>query len=177
MTEQPGQPHTQPSSATAERRIGVIGAGFTGSLLAVHLLRHCRTPTRVLLFDRTGRFGPGVAYRTDDRGHLLNVRAGNMSAFPDQPDHFLRWLDPLDPSAETGGAAGQAFATRGQYGRYLQDVLETARREAAALWRACHSSIACRLRCMARNCVSDWGWSKTAVWNTMAPRQPPASQG
>ena len=104
-----------------------MGAGFTGALLAVHLIRHCRTPTRVLLFDRTGRFGPGLAYRTEDRGHLLNVRAANMSAFPDQPDHFLRWLDPFDPGP---GAAGQAFASRGQYGSYLQDVLETARREA-----------------------------------------------
>lgn len=123
-----GSQRSQPSSSpTVERRIGIVGAGFTGALLAVHLIRHCRTPTRILLFDRTGRFGPGLAYRTEDRGHLLNVRAANMSAFPDQPDHFRRWLDPFDPSP---GAAGQAFATRGQYGRYLQDVLETARREA-----------------------------------------------
>ena len=121
-------PRSQPSPAPAhERRIGIVGAGFTGALLAVHLIRHCRTPTCVLLFDRTGRFGPGLAYQTEDRGHLLNVRAANMSAFPDQPDHFLRWLDPFDPGP---GAAAQAFASRGQYGRYLQDVLETARREA-----------------------------------------------
>ena len=25
-------------------------------------------------------------------GHLLNVRADNMSAFSDRPDHFLDWI-------------------------------------------------------------------------------------
>ena len=129
MVEYDSQRSQTPPAPALERRIGIVGAGFTGALLAVHLIRHCRTPTRVLLFERTGRFGPGLAYRTEDRGHLLNVRAANMSAFPDQPDHFLNWLDPFDPGP---GAAGQAFATRSQYGRYLQDVLETARREAPA---------------------------------------------
>ena len=130
MAESERQPHPPAALEATGRRIGIIGAGFTGALLAVHLIRQCRTPTQVLLFDRTGRFGPGLTYRTDDRGHLLNVRAANMSAFPDQPDHFLRWLDPLDPGANAAGATGQAFATRSQYGRYLQDILETARREA-----------------------------------------------
>ncbi len=127
MTEAGDQQRRSQPSATRERRIGIIGAGFTGTLLAAHLIRLCRVPTRVLLFDRSGRFGPGIAYRTDDPDHLLNVRAANMSAFPDRPDHFLAWLDPFDPGA---GATRQAFATRGQYGRYLEDVLETARREA-----------------------------------------------
>ncbi len=135
MIESSSSRQTPVSGSLGERRIGIVGAGFTGALLAVHLVRQARTPTHILLFDRSGRFGPGLAYQTDDQSHLLNVRAANMSAFPDQPDHFVRWLDPLDVSASGIGASGQAFATRGQYGRYLQDVLETARQSAPSCVR------------------------------------------
>ena len=34
-------------------------------------------------------------------GHLLNVRADNMSAFSDRPDHFLDWIRDL-PEEERG---------------------------------------------------------------------------
>jgi FAD-NAD(P)-binding len=43
--------------------------------------------------DRTTRaVGRGLAYATENESHRLNVRALNMSAFPDDPDHFWRWL-------------------------------------------------------------------------------------
>jgi uncharacterized NAD(P)/FAD-binding protein YdhS len=41
--------------------IAVIGGGFTGSLLVIHLLRKAPPGTRVHLFDRSGRFGSGLA--------------------------------------------------------------------------------------------------------------------
>ncbi|TDM99246.1 hypothetical protein CEE86_14130, partial [Lactobacillus crispatus] len=36
--------------------------------------------------------GRGIAYHTGNSDHLLNVRVANMSALPDDPDHFWRWL-------------------------------------------------------------------------------------
>ncbi|KZD09080.1 FAD/NAD(P)-binding protein [Oceanibaculum pacificum] len=116
-------------------RIAIVGAGFTGSLAAALLLRRSRRPGLVQLIDRRGHFGPGLAYSTGNASHLLNVRAGNMSALADDPDHFLRWLEERHAAGEAPDiewAGAQSFATRTLYGRYLQDVLAESRREAAA---------------------------------------------
>ena len=74
------------------RSVGIVGAGFTGTMLAVHLIELSRVPLRVILFDRTATFGNGTAYATPNAKHLLNVRVGNMSAYDADPDHFVRWL-------------------------------------------------------------------------------------
>jgi uncharacterized NAD(P)/FAD-binding protein YdhS len=50
--------------------------------------------------------------------HVLNVRAANMSAFPDEPDHFVRWL------RDTGHeATARCFLPRRVYGAYLRALL------------------------------------------------------
>jgi len=98
----------------------IIGAGFSGSLLAINLLRH-GGPRVTLIERRAGQIGRGVAYSAADPGHLLNVRASNMSALPDSPDHFVDWLAAHRPEV-TGG-----FAPRTVYGAYLQHLLAEAR--------------------------------------------------
>src|SRR5690606_1375848 len=100
--------------------VAVVGAGFSGLLTALHLLTARDGPT-VRLFERRGVFGRGLAYGTDNAEHLLNVRAANMSAFPDRPDHFTEWLATHDGWRSQGG-----FVTRGAYGDYLQDMLREA---------------------------------------------------
>ncbi|MBV5336012.1 FAD/NAD(P)-binding protein, partial [bacterium] len=50
--------------------IGIVGAGFTGSLLAAHLARKASVPLNILLIERRGRVGPGLAYSTSDASHL-----------------------------------------------------------------------------------------------------------
>ncbi|WP_207538222.1 FAD-dependent oxidoreductase [Sabulicella rubraurantiaca] len=70
------------------RPVLVIGAGFTGTALAVQL---ARAGQAVALFERSEP-GPGVAYGTLDPLHLLNVTAKSMSVLPDQSEHFLDWL-------------------------------------------------------------------------------------
>ena len=49
-----------------------------------------------------------------------------MSAFPDEPDHFVRWR-----AATTGSPNPGEYAPRRQYRRYLEEVLEASRRAAA----------------------------------------------
>ncbi|CAN7142718.1 FAD/NAD(P)-binding protein [Phenylobacterium sp. LjRoot225] len=100
--------------------VAIIGAGFSGLLTAVHLLSAPDGP-QVRLIERGGVFGRGLAYATNNPEHLLNVRVGNMSALPDQPDHFVRWLSQRDGQRTTG-----AFVTRGVYGDYLQSLLADA---------------------------------------------------
>lgn len=98
--------------------VAVVGAGLSGLLLAIQLLRRCAV-TRVHLIDRASEFGRGLAYGADDPGHLLNVRAANMSAFPEDPDHFLTWLRVSAPPEATA----QTFVSRQLYGTYLQSLL------------------------------------------------------
>ena len=56
-------------------RIAIIGAGFSGSLLAVQLLRRFSPQARVYLVEKSAQFGRGLAYATGNPNHLLNVRA------------------------------------------------------------------------------------------------------
>jgi uncharacterized NAD(P)/FAD-binding protein YdhS len=108
--------------------VAIVGAGFSGTLVAVHLLRRAASPLRILLIERRPPVGRGVAYGTLSNEHLLNVPAGKMSAFPDDPGHFLRWLRqhagepdvPPDPASD-------AFLPRALYGRYIGSLLDEAR--------------------------------------------------
>lgn len=100
---------------SAERHhICIVGAGFSGTMLAVHLAaRGCR----VTLIDRAGSFARGVAYSTVEDHHLLNVRASNMSAFADARDHFAEWLVSRTQAGPT------TFAGRRIYGEYIAEML------------------------------------------------------
>jgi len=95
--------------------IAIVGAGISGTLLAVNLLRE-DGPKVVLIEREPRRVARGIAYATTDSAHLLNVRAANMSAFPDQPDHFLNWLNVED-------ADRNRFVSRQVYGDYIEDLL------------------------------------------------------
>lgn len=108
---------------TGPHRIAIVGGGFTGTMLATHLLRAGDPDLRVTLFEPRGRPGAGEAYRTRCPSHLLNVRAGAMSAFPDVPDDFVRWLDARP---DTAGIGPDGFAPRALYGDYVRDRFEAA---------------------------------------------------
>jgi len=101
------------------RHVAIIGAGFSGTLQAINLLRH--DGPRATLIERAPVPGEGLAYGAAYPGHLLNVRASNMSALPDDPDHLVRWL-----AANGNGEAGAAFVQRVTYGVYLRSLLANA---------------------------------------------------
>jgi uncharacterized NAD(P)/FAD-binding protein YdhS len=106
-----------------EPAIAIVGGGFSGSLLAAHLLGGEAGGPQIHLIEKGPAFGPGAAYSTDQPDHLLNVRAGNMSAYPDRPRDFLDWLDAHVPGAPHDPFS---FAPRSVYGAYLQDRLRAA---------------------------------------------------
>ncbi|HVJ52947.1 MAG TPA: FAD/NAD(P)-binding protein [Aliidongia sp.] len=102
--------------------IAIVGAGFSGTLLTLHLLRRCPASTRIHLIERNRRFGPGAAYSTGNASHLLNVPAGRMSAFRDRPQDFQEWLAASTPGLPSAQAAG-TFVPRGLYGDYIRRLL------------------------------------------------------
>lgn len=99
--------------------IAIVGGGFSGTLQAINLLRH--DGPRATLIERRQRPGVGLAYGEAAPDHVLNVRAANMSALPDEPDHFVRWLE-----ARGMADAARAFVPRLTYGTYLQELLAQA---------------------------------------------------
>lgn len=106
--------------------IAIVGAGFSGTATAVHLLREAtHRPMRILLVEREPEVGRGVAYRAYKYPFLLNVPASRMSAISSEPDDFLRFARRTN-----GVVSGQDFLPRSVYGDYLQDLLETATRSA-----------------------------------------------
>lgn len=104
----------------------IVGAGCAGTLTAVNLLRTARRPLRVVLVERSGTFGPGVAYSTRDERHRLNVVAERMSAFGDEPGHFSEWVTRTLGQQEPG-----AYMARTHFGAYLRELLVEAERTAA----------------------------------------------
>lgn len=102
----------------------IVGGGASAVLLAVHLLRENAGGCHVTIVERRPTLGAGIAYATNNPNHLLNVRASNMSAFPDDPDHFARWLRALGTSEATQVYDLDSFAPRHLYRDYLAGLLD-----------------------------------------------------
>ena len=110
------------------KQITIIGGGASGTLLAINLLRYKGDErVEINIVEKRDRVGQGVAFGTDRDVHLLNVPAGKMSAFPDEPDHFFNWLTEHDHEIEP-----TSFVPRKLFADYLTDVLENARKSAMA---------------------------------------------
>ncbi|MDQ8756095.1 FAD-dependent oxidoreductase [Sphingosinicella sp. LHD-64] len=98
-------------------RIAVIGAGASGTIQALHLLR--RGAGQVALIERERVPGRGTAYGTTRPEHLLNVPANKMIVYPDDPGHFARWFAPF-------GGAPDDYAPRMLFGDYLCELKDAA---------------------------------------------------
>lgn len=106
------------------QHVAIVGGGASGVLMAAHLLRRA-DGLHVTLVERGDRLGAGIAYGTEHVDHLLNVRAGNMSAFADRPDHFWEWLSGR-PELRRLCPDRQSFAPRRIYRDYLDAVMRLA---------------------------------------------------
>src|SRR4051794_18327141 len=104
----------------SKRHAVVIGGGASGVLFAHQLLRQGGASFHVTLIERRSEIGRGLAYHTGNPDHLLNVRAGNMSALPEDPDHFVRWL----AARNICGADPYCFVPRRVFGDYIESLIQ-----------------------------------------------------
>jgi uncharacterized NAD(P)/FAD-binding protein YdhS len=106
------------------KNIAIIGAGLSGTLLAMNLLRQpCNDAVHIKLIDRNSEDDLGPAYSTDE-DYLLNVPVEIMGAVSQDPEHFLNWLRSKKIAAERGD-----YLPRKVYRRYIQEMLQRARQE------------------------------------------------
>jgi uncharacterized NAD(P)/FAD-binding protein YdhS/predicted metal-dependent enzyme (double-stranded beta helix superfamily) len=111
----------QRPAAPDAKVVAIIGGGFTGLMALANLVRFGNegdAPLHFVLIDRQAAIGEGVAYRTTDARHLLNVPAGRMSAWPDRPDHFLAFAQSKNPSV-----GPDDFLPRKIYGEYVRETM------------------------------------------------------
>jgi uncharacterized NAD(P)/FAD-binding protein YdhS len=89
----------------------IIGGGPAGALAALAITR--QGGREVVVVDPGAALGRGSAYATREPLHLLNSRAGSMSADPGEPGDFAAWAR----------CRSDAFMPRGVFGDYLADRL------------------------------------------------------
>src|SRR5450631_3103266 len=79
----------------------IVGAGFSGTVLAANLLRRPPSaPTDVVLIERGAEMGRGAAYATREYPYLLNVPAARLSADSRDPLQFLRFAQHDAPNTD-----------------------------------------------------------------------------
>ncbi|MBG9375991.1 FAD/NAD(P)-binding protein [Panacibacter sp. DH6] len=106
--------------------IAIIGGGFCGMMTAVHLMK-MRLPFHIVIINSGYPFGQGVAYSAHTEKYLLNVRAVNMSAFDEEPQHFLDWLHTQHNYRHIArNILANVYVPRKVYGSYLNAVWQYA---------------------------------------------------
>jgi len=104
--------------------IAIVGGGFSGTLTAIHLAK--RLPdVPIILFEEASEAGPGLAYAATAGEPLLNVVAGGMSAFKEEPDHFRKFAGV----ALKREVDAHEFLPRALYGEYLKSLLRHSREQ------------------------------------------------
>eukprot|EP00755_Sulcionema_specki_P027804 Sspe_Gene.88534::Locus_60526_Transcript_1_1_Confidence_1.000_Length_1685::g.88534::m.88534 len=108
----------------------IVGSGVSAAALVVQLLRKSDPGkpmvVTVLEKDPTRCFWAGVAYGTAAPWHLINVPCSAMSAIADDPTHLVEWVARRRGDGSIGGEWGvtKMHIPRGEFGRYLRDMVE-----------------------------------------------------
>ena len=103
--------------------IAIIGGGISGTLTVLNCIKQSKKPISIIWFDTHNNFCKGYAYSTIEEGHLLNVRANNMSIFFDEPTHFTQWLNQHYPHYNPTD-----FVPRKIFGEYVNDIFENTKK-------------------------------------------------
>lgn len=114
------------SVSSKKIKIAIVGAGFSGAALAANLVRYQQHRLEISLIDKRAVFGLGEAYSTPYPYHLLNVRAHDMSAFEESPDHFVEWLQTIlypQDQLDINLPLPKRFVPRMMYGKYVQNLI------------------------------------------------------
>ena len=105
-----------------QQQIVIIGGGFTGTALAIHLARQGLPGLSVTVIEPRDGLAQGVAYGTRDPAHRINVPASRMQLAGDEEGVF-----DDDYRASAGFRAdpgalwhdGNVYPQRGEFGRWV----------------------------------------------------------
>jgi uncharacterized NAD(P)/FAD-binding protein YdhS len=106
--------------------VAIIGAGFSGMILAVNLMRSGDPGDELIVIEKRHELGLGQAYSTKDETHLLNIPPAGMSPFSRQPMAFAEYLKARGLLDTREAAQLENFyAPRKLFGEYLRHIVAT----------------------------------------------------
>lgn len=103
--------------------ITIIGGGFCGFSVLMNLTKLAKEELSINLIDKDNNFPLGLAYRTMNKKHVLNVPASKMSAIPEDPDNFINWIKSKPEYSDyVDDELPDLFMPRYIYGQYLSEL-------------------------------------------------------
>nr|WP_314420471.1 FAD/NAD(P)-binding protein [uncultured Erwinia sp.] len=122
----------------ADRHIVIVGGGFSGTALAVHLARGGPAGLRVTVIEPRDGVAQGVAYGSRDPAHRINVPADRMQLTAAEQGDFDRWFRASaafvnDPAARWHD--GRVYPQRGQFAAYISGLFAEAQRQSPVVLR------------------------------------------
>jgi uncharacterized NAD(P)/FAD-binding protein YdhS/predicted metal-dependent enzyme (double-stranded beta helix superfamily) len=104
------------SNNQSTNNIAIIGGGASGTNVAIQLLKNLHFKANIFLFETDQeKLFRGAAYSSKLPYEPLNVPAGRMSIFPDEPDDFYNWV----VEHRDKGITKDSFVSRRWFGDYL----------------------------------------------------------
>ena len=91
----------------------------------VNLIKMSDRKMSITIINKEYPLARGVAYKSYSDLHLLNVETKNMSAFHDEPDHFLKWCHNQKNINFNKDELPFTYLPRNIYGRYLDEIIES----------------------------------------------------
>jgi uncharacterized NAD(P)/FAD-binding protein YdhS len=119
--------HGQSEAAFCD--VAIIGGGFAGTVLALHLVRRLGSGHLAIVEPRA-ELGSGLAYSATDEVHCINVTAQQMGVSAEAEDRFIDWLEKWHPAMVGGGQGAsqpsRSFVQRHWFGEFMRDRLGAA---------------------------------------------------
>jgi uncharacterized NAD(P)/FAD-binding protein YdhS len=117
----------QTQAGRGPAHVAIVGCGFTGTSALLQLIDRCPV-RRITVFEATGDFGPGFAYRRDDSpAYLLNNTTDSLCLLPHNRQAFIAWLQGQGEAPDA-----KDHLSRGRYGDFLAEAVRAAAMLAAA---------------------------------------------
>ncbi|UHG92701.1 FAD/NAD(P)-binding protein [Spirosoma oryzicola] len=116
-----------------QQRIAIVGGGACGTATFIHLVLKLivtpeSEPVSFALIEKRDEIGPGLAYGTGQKGHLLNTSAGLMGIFAQEQNHFVEWMashrELIDAEYPDIATDEHSYPPRELYGIYLKETFE-----------------------------------------------------
>jgi len=103
--------------------IAIVGAGFSGTIVLANIVKCAHANCSIAILDKLESFNKGIAYNPSSSMFLLNVATKRMSAFSDDPDHFLNWVCKQKSfDLYSREALANSFLPRDIYRQYLSSI-------------------------------------------------------